>query len=64
MDRRGSGLSDMVLLTANNNGAVAFGPTADNLQFVVTLDARPEAVDEITNTALPSQTKRSVTRRI
>jgi len=53
MDRRGSGLSDMVLLTANNNGAVAFGPTADNLQFVVTLDARPEAVDEITNTALP-----------
>ena len=53
MDRRGSGLSDMVVLTANNNGAVTFGPSADNQQFTVTMQARPEAVDEITNTALP-----------
>lgn len=53
MDRRGSGLSDMVLATVNNNGAVAFGPSADNRQFIVTIEARPEAVDEITNTALP-----------
>jgi hypothetical protein len=53
MDRRGSGLSDMVLLTANNNGAVSFGPSPDNRHFVVILSARPEAVDEITNTALP-----------
>lgn len=53
MDRRGSGLSDMVLATVNNNGAVNFGPSADNTQFTVTLEARPEAVDEITNTALP-----------
>lgn len=53
MDRRGSGLSDMVLATLNNNGAVAFGPSADNRQFIVTIEARPEAVDEITNTALP-----------
>jgi hypothetical protein len=53
MDRRGSGLSDMVVLTANNNGAVTFGPSADNQQFTVTMEARPEAVDEITNTALP-----------
>jgi hypothetical protein len=53
MDRRGSGLSDMVVLTANNNGAVTFGPEVDNQQFTVTMEARPEAVDEITNTALP-----------
>jgi hypothetical protein len=53
MDRAGSGLSDMVVLTVNNNGTVTFGPTEDNLQFTVTMEARPEAVDEITNTALP-----------
>ena len=53
MDRRGSGLSDMVLLTVNNNGVVLFGPSPDNACFVVTMDARPEAIDEITNTALP-----------
>lgn len=53
MDRRGSGLSDIVRLTINNNGAVSFGPSADNARFVVILEARPEAVDEITNTALP-----------
>ncbi len=53
MDRAGSGLSDMVLLTLNNSGGVAFGPTEDNRQFIVTMSARPEAVDEITNTALP-----------
>ena len=53
MDRRGSGLSDMVGLTVNNNGVVTFGPSADNQQFIVTMEARPEAVDEITNTALP-----------
>jgi hypothetical protein len=53
MDRRGSGLSDMVLATVNNNGSVTFGPSADNRQFTVAIEARPEAVDEITNTALP-----------
>jgi NAD-dependent SIR2 family protein deacetylase len=53
MDRRGSGLPDMVLLTLNNNGSVAFGPSPDNRNFTVTIEARPEAVDEITNTALP-----------
>ncbi len=53
MDRRGSGLSDMVLATVNNNGSVSFGPSADNTRFTVTIEARPEAVDEITNTALP-----------
>ncbi len=54
MDRRGSGLSDMVVLAANNNAVVSFGPTPDNLQFIVVMEARPEAVDEITNTALPT----------
>jgi hypothetical protein len=53
MDRRGSGLSDMVLVTVNNNGSVKFGPSSDNRHFIVTIEARPEAVDEITNTALP-----------
>lgn len=53
MDRRGSGLSDMVHATLNNNGSVTFGPSADNTRFTVTIEARPEAVDEITNTALP-----------
>jgi predicted HTH transcriptional regulator len=33
MDRRGSGLADMVLATVNNNGSVAFGPSTDNRQF-------------------------------
>jgi hypothetical protein len=53
MDRRGSGLSDIVLLTANNNGSVSFGPSPDNRHFTVRLEARPEAVDEVTNTAIP-----------
>jgi hypothetical protein len=53
MDRRGSGLSDMVLATVNNNGSVTFGPSPNNRLFAVTIEARPEAVDEITNTALP-----------
>lgn len=53
MDRRGSGLSDMLRLTANNNGTLAFGPSADNQLFTVIMGARPEAIDEITATALP-----------
>ena len=40
-------LSDMEVLTVNNNGRVDFGPTEDNQQFTVTIEARPEAVDEI-----------------
>ena len=53
MDRRGSGLSDIVLATLNNNSSVAFGPSPENSHFAITIEARPEAVDEITNTALP-----------
>jgi hypothetical protein len=43
----------MVRLTANNNATVSFGPIENNRSFRVILAARPEAVDEITNTALP-----------
>jgi NAD-dependent SIR2 family protein deacetylase len=53
MDRSGSGLADVWTLTVNNNGDVQFGPDTSNTNFVVTIFSRPEAVDEITNTALP-----------
>ena len=52
MDRAGSGLSDLWQTTINNNGDVSFGPDPDNAKFTVELHARPEAVDEVTNTAL------------
>lgn len=51
MDRAGSGLADLWLQTVNNNGEAHFGPNAENTCFKVVLLARPEAVDEITNTA-------------
>jgi len=57
MDRAGSGLADVWTLTRNNNGDVKFGPDAANNNFVVTLFSRPEAVDEITNTAIPVATE-------
>lgn len=53
MDRAGSGLADVWLYSANNNGEVHFGPDKANRNFHVTLLSRPEAVDEITNTAIP-----------
>lgn len=53
MDRAGSGLADVWLKTVNNNGEVHFGPNKDNTCFKVVIFARPEAVDEITNTATP-----------
>lgn len=56
MDRSGSGLGDIWSLTANNNGEVHFGPDNDNKNFVVTISVRPEAVDEVTNTAVPTVT--------
>lgn len=55
MDRKGSGLSDMWNKTIDNNGDVHFGPTAGNLDFRVVMFARPEAVDEITRTAVADQ---------
>lgn len=55
MDRKGSGLSDMWRKTVDNNGDVHFGPTSGNQDFHVVMFARPEAVDEITRTAVADQ---------
>ena len=57
MDRKGSGLSDMWRKTIDNNGDVTFGPAADNSTFRVIISARPEAVDEITRTAVADQSE-------
>ena len=57
MDRAGSGLADIWLHTANNDGEAHFGPTPGNTHFKVVLLARPDAVDEITNTATPRSTE-------
>lgn len=53
MDHTGSGLSDMWKESINNNGDADFGPEEDNSCFRVTIYARPEAVNRITNTAVP-----------
>lgn len=53
MDKKGSGLGDVVRLVADNGGQVDFGPNADNTAFKVTIYSRPEAVDEVTGTATP-----------
>lgn len=57
MDHTGSGLSDMWRETVNNNGDVTFGPGNDNAAFEVRVMARPEAVDEITNTAIADESQ-------
>ena len=57
MERRGSGLSDMFQKTIDNNGDVHFRTTENNEAFHVIIDARPEAVDEITQTAIADQSK-------
>ena len=57
MDRKGSGLSDMWRKTADNNGDVTFGPTDGNRHFRVAILARPEAVDQITRTAIADQSE-------
>lgn len=51
MDRKGSGLSDILRLSKENAAKANFGPTPDNDIFKVTVYARPEAADKITNTA-------------
>lgn len=53
MDRSGSGLADIWSQTVNNNAEVHFGPDEDNAYFRAVIYARPEAVDEVTNTATP-----------
>ncbi|HBB96069.1 MAG TPA: hypothetical protein DC054_11825 [Blastocatellia bacterium] len=53
MEKKGSGLADVVRLVADNEGHVDFGPIAENTSFQVTIYARPEAVDATTGTATP-----------
>lgn len=53
MDKRGSGLSDVLRDVRNNGGDVRFGPNGDNTAFEIELYSRPEAVDESTGTASP-----------
>lgn len=53
MDKRGSGLADVVTLVNENSGHVEFAPNISNTEFTVTLQSRPEAVDEVTSTATP-----------
>lgn len=57
MDHTGSGLSDMWRETINNNGDVDFGPRDENKAFAVEISARPEAVDDITNTAIADESQ-------
>jgi hypothetical protein len=57
MDHTGSGLSDMWKETINNNGDVDFGPGDENKAFTVEIQARPEAVDDITNTAIADESQ-------
>lgn len=57
MERRGSGLSDMFQKTVDNNGDVHFHPINDNQAFRVVIFARPEAIDEITRTAIADQSE-------
>lgn len=53
MDKRGSGLSDVLRDVKNNGGDVRFGPNEDNTVFEVEIFSRPEAVDQTTGTASP-----------
>lgn len=53
MDKRGSGLFDVVERVRQNGGRVDFEPDLANTDFTVILQCRPEAVDEITRTAIP-----------
>lgn len=56
MDRSGSGLADIWSQTVNNNAEAHFGPDESNQYFKAVILARPEAVDEVTNTATPINT--------
>lgn len=53
MDKRGSGLSDVIHLVTENAGYVEFAPNLANTEFTVKMQCRPEAVDETTRTATP-----------
>jgi predicted HTH transcriptional regulator len=51
MDKRGSGLADVVALVNENSGHVDFSPNLTNTEFSVMIQSRPEAIDETTSTA-------------
>lgn len=53
MDKRGSGLYDVVQRVQQNAGHVDFEANLANTDFTVLMQCRPEAVDEITQTAVP-----------
>lgn len=53
MDKRGSGLSDVISLVNENAGYVEFSPNLANTEFTVQMQCRPEAIDETTRTATP-----------
>jgi hypothetical protein len=53
MDKKGSGLYDVVTRVEQNSGFVEFSPNQDNTFFNVQMWCRPEAIDELTNTASP-----------
>jgi predicted HTH transcriptional regulator len=54
MDKRGSGLSDVYRAVRDAGGDVSFGPNPDNNAFTAQLFSRPEAIDDITGTAVPT----------
>lgn len=51
MEKRGSGLSDVFQETLKYSSQVRFGPDPENIYFEATIFARPEVIDEVTNTA-------------
>lgn len=53
MDKEGSGLSDVYRTVEDNSGKVSFGPISEDKYFEVKIYCRPEAVDELTQTASP-----------
>ena len=52
MDHTGSGLADLWRDTVANNGTATFEPLNNNNSFQVVIEARPEAVDHVTKTAI------------
>lgn len=57
MEKRGSGLSDVFDETKKYSASVTFGPTENNTHFEATIYARPEIVNEITQTAKVSESE-------
>lgn len=57
MDHTGSGLADLWRETVANNGQARFGSLDENTAFEVEIRARPEAIDELTNTAIPEHSE-------